>query len=67
MAVWPSESLIPLEEEDKPSNIPGGICWLNLVVLVERADRYSVAVCVSRCLYTRFLLHPILRVESGEK
>ncbi len=22
--VWPLESLIPLEEEDKPSNIPGG-------------------------------------------
>ncbi len=28
LAVWPLESLIPWEEEDKPSNIPGGICWL---------------------------------------
>ena len=27
MAVWPLESLIPLEEENKPSNIPGRIFW----------------------------------------
>ena len=27
LAVWPSESLIPLEEEDNPSNIPDGICF----------------------------------------
>ncbi len=28
LAVWPLESLIPLKEEDKPSNIlPGGIFW----------------------------------------
>jgi hypothetical protein len=27
LAVSPLESLIPLEEEDKPSNIPDGICW----------------------------------------
>ena len=27
LAVWPLESLIPLKEEDKPSNIHGGICW----------------------------------------
>ena len=26
LAVWPLESLIPLKEEDKPSNITGGIC-----------------------------------------
>ena len=29
MAVWPLDSLIPLEEEEKPSNIPGGICWFS--------------------------------------
>ena len=33
----------PLERGGKPSNIPGGICWSNLVVLVERADRQSAA------------------------
>ena len=29
MAVWPLDSLIPLEEEGKSSNIPGGICWFS--------------------------------------
>ena len=38
------EFLDPLRRGGKPSNIPGGICWSKLVVLVERADRYSVAV-----------------------
>ena len=37
------EFLDPLGRGGKPSNIPGGICWLNLVVLVERADRQSAA------------------------
>ncbi len=26
-AVWPLDSLIPLEEEEIPSNFPGDICW----------------------------------------
>ena len=43
MAVWPLNSLIPLGEEENRAISPGGICWLNLVVLVERADRYSAA------------------------
>ncbi len=38
------EFLDPLARVEKPSNILGGICWSYLVVLVERADRYSVAV-----------------------
>ena len=38
------EILVPLGRGGKPSNIPGGIFWLNLVVLVERADCYSAAV-----------------------
>ena len=29
MTVWPLESLIPLKKGDKPSNIPGGICWFD--------------------------------------
>jgi hypothetical protein len=35
--------LDPLGRGGKPSNIPGGIFWLDLVVIVERADRQSVA------------------------
>ncbi len=35
--------LDPLGREGKPSNIPGGICWSNLVVLVKRADCQSAA------------------------
>ena len=42
LAVWPLESLIPLEEEDEPSNIPLYLLVL-IVVLVERADRQSAA------------------------
>ena len=42
MAVWPLNSLIPLEEEGKPSNIAVVFSGL-VVVLVERVDRYSVA------------------------
>ena len=34
----------PLGRGGKPSNIPASICWLNLVDLVEREDRQSVAV-----------------------
>ncbi len=41
------EFLDPLGRGGKPSNIPGGIFWLDLVVLVERADRYSAAVCTT--------------------
>ena len=37
------EFLDPLERGGKPSNIPGGICWSNLVVLVERAYCQSAA------------------------
>jgi hypothetical protein len=37
------EFLDSLGRGGKPSNTPGGICWLNLVVLVERADRQSAA------------------------
>jgi hypothetical protein len=29
MAIRPLDSLIPLEEEEKPSDIPGGICWFS--------------------------------------
>ena len=29
LSVWPLDSLIPLEEEEKPSNILGGIFWFN--------------------------------------
>ncbi len=29
MAVWLLDSWIPLEEEEQPSNIPGGIFWLS--------------------------------------
>jgi hypothetical protein len=36
-----AESLDPLGRGGQPSNIPGGICWFNLVVLVQRADRQS--------------------------
>ncbi len=36
MAVWPLESLIPLEEEDKPSNIPGDPKGY-LLVLIKNA------------------------------
>ena len=43
------EFLDPLGRGEKPSNIPGGICWLDLLVLVERADRYSVAVLTPDC------------------
>ncbi len=32
------EFLDPLDKGGKPSNIPGGICWLNLVVLVEHIN-----------------------------
>ncbi len=35
------EFLDPLGRGGKPSNIPCRICWLNLVVLVEREDHYS--------------------------
>ena len=38
------EFLDPLGRGGKPSNIPGGICWLDSVVLVERADHYSATV-----------------------
>ncbi len=38
------ELLDPLGGGGKPNNIPGGVCWLDLVVLVERADRFSAAV-----------------------
>ncbi len=38
------EFLDPLGRGGKQSNVTGGIFWLNLVVLVERADRYSAAV-----------------------
>ena len=40
MAVMAVKFLDPLGRGGKPSDIPCGICWLNLVVLVERADRY---------------------------
>ncbi len=37
------EFLNPLGRRGKPSNINGGFFWLNLVVLVEQADRQSAA------------------------
>ncbi len=37
------EFIDPLGRGGKSSNIPGGIFWLDLVVLVERADRQSAA------------------------
>jgi hypothetical protein len=45
MAVlWPLDSCIPLEEEEKPSDSQAGILLVKLVVvLVERVDRQSVA------------------------
>ncbi len=43
------EFLDPLGRGGEPSNIPGAICWSNLVVLVERAGRYSVAVLTPDC------------------
>ncbi len=36
--------LDPLGSVGKPSNIPGGIFWLNSVVLVEWEGRRSIAV-----------------------
>ncbi len=38
------EFLDPLGRGGNLSNIPGGIRWSNLLVLVERADRSSAAV-----------------------
>ena len=38
------EFLNPLGRGEKPSNIPGGIYWLDLVVLIERVHHYSAAV-----------------------
>ncbi len=35
------EFLDPLRRKAKPSNIPGGIFLSELVILVERANRYS--------------------------
>ena len=49
------EFLDPLGRGGNLSNIPGGIYWLNLVVLVERADLYSVAVCVYGRMADEFL------------
>ena len=52
--LWLLESLIHLEEEDKPSNIPGVVFAGLVVVLVERAYRQSVAglgPMYSPCIY----------------
>ncbi len=43
------EFLDPLGRGGKPGNIPGDICWLNFADLVERAERYSSAVCTLVC------------------
>ena len=40
------EFLDPSGRRGKPSNIPAGICWLHLVVIVERADSCYFAVRV---------------------
>ncbi len=47
MAEW-VDFLDPLGRGGKPSNIPGGIFWLNLVVLVERADPHSCCLLIIR-------------------
>ena len=54
------EFLDPLAKRGKHSNIPDGICWLDLVVLVEWADLYSIAVLTPDCSVWRV-------VRSAEK
>jgi hypothetical protein len=45
LAVGPLDSVIPLKEEEKPSEQYPRWCFLvAIVVIVERADRQSVAV-----------------------
>ncbi len=52
VGVWPYGRYIlqsPWRKGGKPSSIPGGICWLDLVVFVERADRANPKLVSARC------------------
>ncbi len=52
--IWPYDRMAvdfldPLGRGGKPINIPGGISWLNLVVLVERARIANPQLVSARC------------------
>ncbi len=47
LTVWPLDFLIPLEEERKPSNIPGGVCFAGLVLVLVERGRIVIPRCCS--------------------